>query len=107
MANKINFWNENEFVSYEEYASFGISGEMRERNLERSMLKKLNFDQLCPFCFKPLKDGSYKTLITTIGANGATDYYFNPSVKGEQTKVGNGCFKRLIQAYKSKYKKIR
>lgn len=104
MAKKINFWNENQFVSYEEYANFGISGEMRERNLKSSMLKKLDFDQLCPLCFKPLKDGSYKTL-TIVEVNGTTNYYFNPNVKGKQIKVGNGCFKRLIQAHRYKYEK--
>ena len=105
MAKKNNFWNEIEFVNYEEYASFGISGEMRERNLERSMLKKLDFDQLCPFCFKPLKEGSYKTLTITTSANGTTDYYYNPYVKGEQIKVGNGCFKHVMEAYREKYGK--
>ena len=102
---KNNFWNENEFVTYEEYADFGISGEARERNLQRSMFKKLEFDQLCPFCFKPLKEGSYKTLTMVIMPNGCTAYYFNPNVKGEQIKVGNGCFKHIMEAYKYKYGK--
>ena len=104
MAKKINFWNENEFVTYEEYASFGISGEMRERNLERSMLKKIDFDELCPFCFKPLKEGSYRVL--TVKNNGTTDYYYNPNVKGgEQVRIGNGCFKHVMEAYRKKYGK--
>ena len=104
MAKKINFWNENEFVTYEEYASFGISGEVRERNLERAMLKKIDFDELCPFCFKPLKEGSYRVL--TAKDSGATVYYYNPNVKGgEQVRIGNGCFKHVMEAYRKKYGK--
>lgn len=103
---KTKFWNENEFVNYEEYASFGISGEMRERNLNRSMGKGMGFGELCPFCFKPLKEGSYKVLIGKVRENGTIDYYYNPNVKGgEEVRVGNGCFRHIMEAYKAKYGK--
>jgi hypothetical protein len=105
MAKKINFWNESEFVNYEEYASFGISGDAYCKNLERSIAKGVAENDRCPLCAKELKEGSYKTLTTLIAPNGTTNYYFNPNVKGEQTKVGNGCFKHIMEAYREKYGK--
>ena len=98
------FWKENEFVSYEEYAEFGISGEARERNLERADRKQIGFECLCPLCFKELKEGSYKVLIANTD-NSCTHYYFNPNAKGTPVKIGKGCFKHIMQAYKEKYGK--
>lgn len=103
MAKKINYWNENEFVTYEEYADFGISGETYCKNLDRSIAKGVAQSDMCPLCAKALKEGSYKTLTTIIAPNGVTAYYFNPNAQGEQIKVGNGCFKHLMEAYRKKY----
>ena len=102
---KNSFWSESEFVTYEEYAYYGISGETYCKNLNRSMSKGVAQSDMCPLCAKPLKEGSYKTLTTLIAPNGTTNYYFNPNVKGEQTKVGNGCFKHIMEAYRAKYGK--
>ena len=98
------YWNEDEFVSYEEYATYGISGEARERNLERAHRKGIGFETLCPFCFKELKEGSYKTLIVNTEGS-CSRYYFNPNAKGTPVKIGNGCFKHVTEAYRAKYKK--
>lgn len=105
MAKKTNFWNETEFVNYEEYASFGISGDAYCKNLERSIAKGVAQSDMCPLCAKALKEGSYKTLTTLIAPNGTTNYYFNPNAQGEQIKVGNGCFKHIMEAYRKKYGK--
>ena len=106
MAKKISFWNEDQFVSYEEYASFGISGDTYCKNYDRSEAQGVAEEDMCPLCAKALKEGSYKTLTTLVAPNGVTKYYFNPNVKGgEQVKVGNGCFKHLMEAYKKKYNK--
>jgi len=98
------YWNEDEFVSYDEYATYGISGAARERNLERADRKGIGFECLCPFCFKELKEGSYKTLIDNTEGS-CSRYYFNPNAKGTPIKIGNGCFKHLMEAYRAKYNK--
>lgn len=97
----MKIWNENEFVTYDEYAYFGISGEQRDRNMFRSDKLGIPEEDRCPFCYKPLKEGSYKTLYYK-DINGDT-YFMHPVSGGEPIKVGNGCFKHLNQAYKKKY----
>jgi hypothetical protein len=98
------YWNVDEFVSYEEYAEFGISGEVRDRNLERADKKSIPFGQLCPLCFKELKEGSYKTLIVNTEGS-CSRYYYNPNAKGTPIKIGRGCFKHIMEAYRAKYNK--
>lgn len=105
MANKNKFWGSNEFVTYEEYAMFGISGDAYMRNLERSDRLGIPDDCRCPLCAKPLKEGSYKIMITRESPNnGVAEYYYNPDAPGVPTKVGNGCFRNLMKAYNIKYK---
>jgi hypothetical protein len=99
------FWSETEFVNFEEYADFGMSGKQYDRNYMRSMAQGVAVEDMCPLCAKALKDGSYKILTTTTAPNGTTNYYYNPNVVGEKIKVGNGCFRRLMQAYRKKYEK--
>ena len=96
-------WREDEFVTYDEYAYYGISGDTRDRNLERSEKKGYKYEDLCPFCMKPLKEGSYR-ILTYVSTNVGT-FYNNANVAGEPVKVGNGCFKHIMQAYKEKYNK--
>lgn len=104
MTRKNSYWNENEFVTYEEYASYGISGEARERNLERSMKLGISNKCMCPLCMKPIKEGSYKILIVPSDTS-STHYYYNPAVVGTPVKIGKGCFQNIMKAYKNKYNK--
>lgn len=103
MAKKILFWGETEYVSYEEYAVYGIGGDARERNLTHSINKGLDFEQMCPFCMRELKDGSYVEMWAVEPTSGCTRYYFHPNAKGEKIKIGKGCFKHIMEAYKKKY----
>ena len=105
MAKKNSYWNENEFVSYEEYAQYGISGNQYEKNWETSHKHGIDSNDMCPLCAKALKEGSYRTMIVKEAPNKVTCYYFNPSVEGTPVKVGNGCFRNLMKAYKAKYNK--
>ena len=98
-------WSENEFVNYEEYAEFGISGDMYCKNLDKSIKKGVPNECMCPLCAKELKEGSYRLMIIKTAPNGTTNYFFNPNVQGQTIKVGNGCYKNLMKAYKEKYKK--
>ena len=104
MAKKLAYWDENQFVTYEEYSAYGISGEIRERNLMHSDKLGISEECRCPLCMKQLKEGSYKILIVPNNTN-TTQYYFNPTVKGIPVKIGNGCFKNIMKAYKAKYNK--
>ena len=104
MTKKISEWKNNEFVTYEEYVMFGISGETRERNLERSNKLGIPEECRCPLCMKPLKEGSYRILIVPNNTS-ATCYYNNSSIIGERVKIGNGCFRNIMKAYKYKYNK--
>ena len=96
-------WENDEFVCYDEYAPYGVTGEQYDKNWERSEKLGVCNDDMCPLCAKPLKEGSYRTLFCTNESN--TRYYMSPADGRESIKVGNGCFKRLMEAYKEKYHK--
>ena len=103
------FWGIDEYVDYDEYADFGISGEMRERNIQRALRKGLSLsdEKLCPFCFKELKDDSYVEMWCVDVLEYSTRYYFTknqPHPLAHKIKVGKGCFRNLQKAYKLKYK---
>lgn len=98
------FWNTDEFVTYDEYATYGISGEQRDRNMMKSDKLGVPESDRCPLCFKPLKDGSYKTLYYK-DVNSCDTYFMHPVDGSEPIKVGNGCFKHLNEAYKEKYQR--
>lgn len=104
MTNKNKFWGSNEFVTFEEYANYGISGDSYMRNLERSEKLGVPDECRCPLCAKPLKERSYRIMITRESSvNGVTEYYYNPDVEGTPMKVGNGCYRNLLKAYNDKY----
>lgn len=105
MARTRKFWGVEEFVSYEEYAYYGISGEALERNMNVAEQKGLTDEQTCPFCSKELKEGSYVVMKVVVAPNGVSRYYFNPNAVGKEIKVGLGCFRNLKKAYKDKYEK--
>ena len=98
-------WQDDEFVDYEEYAAYGVPSDQWERNYNRSIKLGIPQEQRCPFCEKPLKDGSYKTMYHRDGPNGVKQYYRSSALGGTPINVGNGCFKRLQQAYDDKYNK--
>ena len=99
-------WGPDEFVDYDEYANYGVSGDYYLKNSDRADKLGVPEEDRCPLCSKPLKDGSYKTLRTlTDPASQQTRYYFNQNAPGEPMKVGNGCFRNLTKAYKAKYGK--
>jgi len=105
MARKLcTEWGVDEYVDYEEYAVYGVSGKEYERNSNHCDKLNIPYSQRCPLCGKRLR-GNFKTLKAVTAANGVIRYYNNSNINGENIAVGNGCFKRLIQAYKSKYKK--
>ncbi len=106
MARTRKFWGVEEFVNYEEYAYYGISGKAFERNMIASQKKGLTIDQTCPFCCKELKEGSYVVMKVVVAPNGVNQYYFNPNAVGKEIKVGLGCFRNLMKAYKDKYGKL-
>lgn len=104
MGRTANKWKSTEYVTYEEYAMFGISAAAYDRNFDRSEKLGISEDCRCPLCAKPLKEGSYKTLMTIMQPNGVVRYYNNDEVEGTPIKVGNGCFRNLMKAYNKKYK---
>ena len=105
-AKKTKYWEPDEFITYDDAASYLCTGDARYKNMERYDRLGVPEDERCPFCSKQLKQGSYKTLTyNDPDNNGNTHYYFHPEAPGKPMKIGNGCFKRLSDAYKGKYGK--
>ncbi len=102
---KAQQWQQDEFVDYDEYAYFGVGFDYRERNWNHCMKNNIPESEICPLCSRQLKEGSYRMVGVTTDRNYCTRYYLNPPEGMERIKVGEGCIKRLVQAYKKKYGK--
>ena len=103
---KIDKWLPDDNVTYDEYSgTYGISGDMRERNLQKSLRNNVPFEKMCPLCHKEMKDGGkYRQLYTkTIDGGSSTAYYAHPGDGRKPLNVGNGCIKNLEKTHKDKY----
>lgn len=96
-------WREDDYVSYEEYVPYGVTGEQYDRNSMRSEKLGLSEDETCPLCAKRLKEGSYRTLYCDTMSNGVERYFKHPGPDRTPVKVGTGCVRRLDEAHAEKY----
>lgn len=102
MAKKIENWNSDEFVNWDEFIPYTrFSGDERERNWAKCEALKIPESERCPICEREVKS-SYKTLRMDL-SHGETRLCFNPNAPGTIVKVGSTCFRHLQEAKIAKY----
>jgi hypothetical protein len=100
---KIESWQPDEFVTWDEYQYYcGHGADWVDKNRERSDKLGVPYDQRCGCCQKPLKSG-YKTLYVSDDYNDI-GYYAHPNKShNREVKIGKACAKAFEKAHQDKY----